>query len=91
MSRFAINGKKKNRETFVLPFSLGNTARHPLCASAHPYVEKLNPVPGRIGKRGALVNTPSLAWVYTLQKEEEVESTDISSFSKQMGSCCLSK
>jgi hypothetical protein len=29
-----------------------------------PSVEKSNPA-GRIGKKGVLVNTPTLSWVYT--------------------------
>ncbi len=43
---------------FVLPLSLGNTARHPqvLC----PQKEKVNPPEG-LGKKGVLVNT----WAYT--------------------------
>jgi hypothetical protein len=51
--------------------------------SAPPSEEKLNP-PG--GKKGVLVNTPTLAWAYTRTfkergREEILNSVDIGSFS----------
>jgi hypothetical protein len=42
---------------------LGNTARHP--STSVPSHRKVESTPGRIGKMGVLVNTPTLTWAYT--------------------------
>jgi hypothetical protein len=46
---------------FFLLLSLGNTARHPLVMASSELVEYTR----RDRKKGVLVNTPTLTWVYT--------------------------
>jgi hypothetical protein len=61
-----------------------NTARHPQVL--HPSAEKLNsPGSRQDRKKGALVNTPTLTWVYTRTFKERVRrarnsTTGIGSF-----------
>jgi hypothetical protein len=75
----------KNRDVFLLPLSLGNTARHP--STGAPSVEKWNPA-GGIGKGGPPEYTHTHMGVHLGIKERGKNqvgrnSTNIGSFSSR--------
>jgi hypothetical protein len=80
--------KRKNRDNFVLPLCLGNTARH--LQLLHPSAGELNYARRDIGGKGVLVNIPEFTWrrrqVHLMKGEREIRnSIDIGSFSIAMG------
>jgi hypothetical protein len=82
-----------NRDKLVLPLSLGNAVSGILKCSIRR--NKLNP-PGVIGKKGVLVNTPTLTWMYTRTFKERGKkirySIDISTVSSnKRDAVCLNK